>query len=393
MYKTSITQEVMSINHLSARNGRFHRTCMSCGNHSIGGETCHECKKSSHPERANHQKETGEIANYVTVPHIQRRPAPGQGARPSVIPNAVLHPSATADTQFEPIMSGGAALVSGSDSAQKNLYRPATGPKDISVLGVGNSASRGTLTVSDPFDPFEREAVRISDLLFPLTSIRPLGRETDSDALSGSAPQAGMEQGISASCGSCRGQEKLPLGIADRGSPLPEQTKGEMQDAFGADFSDVRIHTNSGASRVTRSLKAEAFTFGNEIFFDQGRYDPHSLSGKRLLAHELTHALQQRKSIAMLARQGEGKTTLQCVNENLSSAGVASWLLAIVGLTCGLVGALAGSPTGPGAAGTAAAGAAICIAGVIGFSVGAVLGILTGCMRDPNFRSRGANPR
>jgi hypothetical protein len=166
-----------------------------------------------------------------------------------------------------------------------------------------------------------------------------------------------------------------------------------MQDAFGADFSDVRIHTNSGASRVTRSLKAEAFTFGNEIFFDQGRYDPHSLSGKRLLAHELTHALQQRKSIAMLARQGEGKTTLQCVNENLSSAGVASWLLAIVGLTCGLVGALAGSPTGPGAAGTAAAGAAICIAGVIGFSVGAVLGILTGCMRDPNFRSRGANPR
>ena len=53
---------------------------------------------------------------------------------------------------------------------------------------------------------------------------------------------------------------------------------------------------------------------------------------------------------------------------------MASWLIGIVGATCGLIFGVAGSPTGPGAAGTAAFGAAVCISGVIGFSVGAVLG-------------------
>jgi hypothetical protein len=163
-----------------------------------------------------------------------------------------------------------------------------------------------------------------------------------------------------------------------------------MEHAFGADFSAVRLHTNTGAAQASRNLNAQAFTYGNDIFFDQGKYDPSSIEGKQLLAHELTHTIQQRDSIAMLARDGERRTTLQCVNENLSSAGVASWLIAIVGGACGLVFGIAGSPTGPGAAGTAALGAAACIAGVIGFSVGAVLGVISGCWSDPNFRSRGA---
>ncbi len=166
-----------------------------------------------------------------------------------------------------------------------------------------------------------------------------------------------------------------------------------MEQSFGTDLSAVRVHTNSGAAQLTRGLNAQAFTYGNHIFFGQGNYDVESMSGKRLLAHELTHTVQQRDAIAMLAREGEGRTTLQCVNENLSSAGVASWLLAIVGTTCGLIFGIAGSPTGPGAAGAAAFGAAVCIAGVIGASVGAVLGVISGCWSDPNFRSRGANLR
>src|SRR5574338_415449 len=101
MYKASMTHKVMSINHLSARNDRFRRICVSCGNHSIGGEMCQECKKSGHPQRANHQRDAGEISNYATVPDIQRGPAQGQGAPPLVIASDVLPQNTTAGTQVE----------------------------------------------------------------------------------------------------------------------------------------------------------------------------------------------------------------------------------------------------------------------------------------------------
>jgi hypothetical protein len=163
-----------------------------------------------------------------------------------------------------------------------------------------------------------------------------------------------------------------------------------MEGAFGTDLSSVRVHYGSQAAQVSRGLKANAFTYGDHIFFDHGQYDPASPAGKQLLAHELTHTIQQRDAAAKFDRQGGGRTTLQCVNENLSSAGVASWLIAIVGGTCGLIMGIAGSPTGPGAAGTAAFGAAVCIAGVISASVGWVLGVISGCWSDPNHRSVGA---
>jgi hypothetical protein len=181
--------------------------------------------------------------------------------------------------------------------------------------------------------------------------------------------------------------------MASGGSALPAGTLEEMEGALGADLSGVRIHTDANAAKLSESLGATAFTYGSDIFFDAGRFSPGTRDGNRLLAHELTHTLQQQQSGPTIAREGEQKTTLQCVNENLSSAGIAAWVIAIVGATCGLIGGIAGSPTGPGAAGTAALAAATCIAGVVGFSVGFVLGIITGCAQDPNFKSAGANPR
>lgn len=74
------------------------------------------------------------------------------------------------------------------------------------------------------------------------------------------------------------------------GEPLPAQAKATMERAFGADFSDVRIHQDSAASAMT----AAAFTQGSHIHFAPGRYDPSSEAGLALLGHELTHVLQQR---------------------------------------------------------------------------------------------------
>ena len=78
------------------------------------------------------------------------------------------------------------------------------------------------------------------------------------------------------------------------GSPLPETTKGFMESRFGADFSDVRVHNDSTAASMNQSIQAQAFTQGKDIYFNTGKYSPDSNEGKSLLAHELTHVLQQR---------------------------------------------------------------------------------------------------
>jgi hypothetical protein len=77
------------------------------------------------------------------------------------------------------------------------------------------------------------------------------------------------------------------------GSAMPKETQSFMGDRFGQDFSDVRVHTGSQSTELNSSLGAKAFTHGNDIFFGDNQYNPSSSSGKELLAHELTHTVQQ----------------------------------------------------------------------------------------------------
>ncbi|MEO6613409.1 MAG: DUF4157 domain-containing protein [Chitinophagaceae bacterium] len=78
-----------------------------------------------------------------------------------------------------------------------------------------------------------------------------------------------------------------------KGSPLPEKILHEMNKKFGRDFSDVRIHCDQEAAMLTKALQAQAFTHGRDIFFNTGKYKPNDPEGKLLLAHELTHVVQQ----------------------------------------------------------------------------------------------------
>lgn len=77
------------------------------------------------------------------------------------------------------------------------------------------------------------------------------------------------------------------------GVPLDAGVGMQVGSALGADFSGVKVHTDPKADALNRSLSAKAFTTGSDIFFSQGAYSPGSSSGKRLLAHELTHVVQQ----------------------------------------------------------------------------------------------------
>lgn len=77
------------------------------------------------------------------------------------------------------------------------------------------------------------------------------------------------------------------------GTGLDKNTKSEMESGFGTDFSNVKIHTDTGAVQMSQELGAQAFTNGNDVYFNEGKYNPGSKEGKHLLAHELTHTVQQ----------------------------------------------------------------------------------------------------
>ncbi len=82
-----------------------------------------------------------------------------------------------------------------------------------------------------------------------------------------------------------------------RGNLLESGVRSEMEQGFGADFSEVKIHTGDSAVQLNSKLNSRAFTTGNNIFFNQGQFQPKTQNGKRLLAHELTHTIQQGGSL------------------------------------------------------------------------------------------------
>lgn len=81
---------------------------------------------------------------------------------------------------------------------------------------------------------------------------------------------------------------------SDSGNPLPLAIRYFMEEKFGHDFGSVRVHTDNESARITKALNAEAFTYGKDIYFAEGRYKPATEEGKKLLAHELTHVAQQK---------------------------------------------------------------------------------------------------
>src|SRR5215470_12360814 len=90
------------------------------------------------------------------------------------------------------------------------------------------------------------------------------------------------------------------------GQSLDSGIQKQMGRALNADFSGVRVHTDAGADGLNRSLSAKAFTTGRDIYFRQGEYNPGSSSGRELLAHELTHVVQQNPTSVQAKMDDDG---------------------------------------------------------------------------------------
>lgn len=141
-------------------------------------------------------------------------------------------------------------------------------------------------------DPYEREADRMAQQVVgqdaqsgiaatPLTSSAV--RRIATHPGSGGAVDASVQQGIQR--------------VRGGGHSLPDTVRSSMEQSLGADFSGVRVHTGARADQLNQSLQARAFTTGQDIFFRRGEYNPSGQSGQQILAHELTHVVQQGKGI------------------------------------------------------------------------------------------------
>lgn len=155
----------------------------------------------------------------------------------------------------------------------------------------GDALAQTRLEVNPPDDRFEREAEAAADAV-----------------MNGSA--AGSPADLSAMSSPAVHRESLTRGsapvappivhdvLSESGEPLDSSTRGFMEERFGHDFSHVRTHTGAKATESARAVSAAAYTVGRQICFDAQHYAPHTEPGRRLLAHELAHVLQQQGSAA-----------------------------------------------------------------------------------------------
>lgn len=117
-------------------------------------------------------------------------------------------------------------------------------------------------------------------------------------AAAGSRGVAGLQRAIgNGSTAALMEEERSPVHDVVKsagGSPLQTDVRADMEGRFGHDFGDVRVHTDGVAHESAKSVNAQAYTVGSNIVFQRDKYDPGSESGKHMLAHELTHVVQQR---------------------------------------------------------------------------------------------------
>jgi|GEM_PF-1419119 len=159
------------------------------------------------------------------------------------------------------------------------------------------SALQPKLTVGQPNDQYEQEANRVADQVVSQMAA-PQSPRVQPQRLA-TPPRITpwvMRQGEGKATTSPQTAQQIQQ-TRGLGQSLDRTTRSSMEQAFGADFSNVRVHADGNAHQLNQSLNARAFTTGQDIYFKQGEYQPNSQTGQKLLAHELTHVVQQDQTV------------------------------------------------------------------------------------------------
>jgi hypothetical protein len=166
------------------------------------------------------------------------------------------------------------------------------------AMTLPQDLQRKPLTIGAVDDPMEREADRVAERVLRMeSSVEPpletaqLGRPRISRSGEGAAMGGEVPTSIHAA-------------LASPGQPLAPSARAFFEPRFGLDFSQVRVHTDGLAQQSARDVHALAYTVGSHVVFGAGRYAPDTAGGKRLLAHELSHVVQQSQGSRRIQRQG-----------------------------------------------------------------------------------------
>lgn len=166
------------------------------------------------------------------------------------------------------------------------------------------------LTVGAPDDEYEREADRVAEQVTrgaapPVSPAQP--RVQRACACGGTCASCSKDEELQRSASSRdavpgEAPEDVHQALSSSGRPLDSGVRERLEPRFGMDFSRVRIHTDDRAAESARAVSAHAYTVGPQIVFAPGQYAPGTPGGDRLLAHELTHVVQQSGSSGVVQR-------------------------------------------------------------------------------------------
>src|ERR1700683_1708785 len=180
------------------------------------------------------------------------------------------------------------------------------------------------LAVGAADDPLEMEADRVADAVMS-NSFVPTNLQLDNQVLQRKCACGGSSSGECEECQKKRQEttsvapmvqrrasddsagagDASPIvhdALSSPGQPLDASLRPLMENRFGRDFGDVRVHTNTVAAKSAQAINALAYTSGKDVVFAPGQYDPETLRGKGLLAHELVHVVQQKTESEFNAR-------------------------------------------------------------------------------------------
>ncbi len=242
----TLAQQQTSTSH-PLSSGILQHNCLSCGQHTILGGECEECREK----------------NSLLQRH----------------PTEQAKPSQQFDVGFQ-------------------LFKESRFQSDFSRTPI-----QPKLQIAQPNDKYEQEANLMADQVMrqqppqatqKLRKQEKLQRKTETDQIANRTIAIGSHSSTQAATAQIEPSNHPILGGS--GIPLPSSVRTLMETGFQREFSDVRIHTDSVSAQNAAAMGARAFTFGNHVAFNKSQFAPNTERGKRLIAHELAHVMQNSES-------------------------------------------------------------------------------------------------
>ncbi|HEX4962821.1 MAG TPA: DUF4157 domain-containing protein, partial [Thermoanaerobaculia bacterium] len=231
---------------------------------------------------------------------LPQPPSPAPAASGSFALRTEAEPPAASALAGRPAVAGSAPPAPRMGGEMGTL---ASVPLFGSTPGGGAFRIQPKLRIGPPGDRHEREADRVASqvvdvLRAPPVEARsaPAAVQRQAEVSSLPSPSEELLQGCDACGGTCEEpqfERTLQRAREGGGESFPQAVRQPMERAFGADFSGVTVHRDRQSDQLNHAIHARAFTTGQDIFFRRGEYNPASRGGQELLAHELTHVVQQ----------------------------------------------------------------------------------------------------